>query len=218
MIGSALWEAVDASDVGTAVVLAVVFYLLGLETGAIAVFVGLVVGRPLLDAAVEATGLEADPGLAGVVLGAVVVAAGAVQLGDGTVLLGWAFVAVGGWIVADGLDRWQNGSPDDGDASEDDLPNAELFLVGEHNRWLLETLRAADRPLTAVEIRERTGLTADDLERVLELHDESGPIERVGNGYVLDESELGAGAMARSTVRTVVRRLCRPLRILRPSG
>ena len=211
-------DAVDAADVGVAAALAAVLYLLGLEAGAIAAFVGLVVGRPVLDAAVEATGLEVDPGVAGVALGAIVVAAGAVQVRTGNSLLGWILVAIGGWIALDGVDRWHNGSPDDGTVDEDDLSNEEVFLVGEHNRWLLETLREADRPLTAAEIQDRTGLTEDDFMRLLEFHGESGPIERVGNGYALDERELGAATAARAVARTIWGRLRRPLRLLRPFG
>lgn len=98
------------------------------------------------------------------------------------------------------------------------MSSDELYRYGEYNRWLLEELRTADRPLTAAEIRSRTGLTEDDFERLLESHGESGPIECVGNGYVIDESEHGAVAFVRNLVRTVGGRLLRPFRVFRPAG
>ncbi|WP_226040902.1 hypothetical protein [Natrinema sp. DC36] len=79
--------------------------------------------------------------------------------------------------------------------------------------WLLEELREADRPLTKTELCNRTGLLEDDFERLLEIHGESGSIERVGNGYAIDESEMGIGGVA----RMVGRRLLRPIRLIRPA-
>ena len=58
----------------------------------------------------------------------------------------------------------------------------------------------------------------NDFERLLEMNGESGPIDRVGDGYVIDESELGAVAFARILVRAIGGRLLRPFRLFRPAG
>ncbi|ELY42175.1 hypothetical protein [Natronorubrum tibetense] len=214
-----LREEIDTTDLVGAVVLLGVLYALGLESTAIALGLGIVVGAPLVRAVADAAGLDSEPALATVLLGSIVLAAGGYGvLTDGS-WLGPALTVVGAWIVLDGIDVWRNGNPpDEGSEDEADISNDELLLIGEHNRWLVETLREADRPLTADEIQSRTGLTESDFERLLETHGESGPIERVGNGYVIDENEMGAVAMVRHVVRTVGGRVLRPFRLFRPSG
>ncbi|WP_126662983.1 hypothetical protein [Haloterrigena salifodinae] len=214
-------DEIDRDDVATAAVFGAVLALSGNESTAIGVVVGLLVGVPVLTALIDAAGLDLEPGPAGVALGTLVVAAGASLLLDGGRWVGWGVVAIGAWILLDGVDKWRRrDSADAGDstADEDDMSKADVFRYGEYNRWLLEELRAADRPLTADEIQSRTGLTEDDFERLLESHGESGPIERVGNGYALDENELGAVAFVRNLVRTVGGRLLRPFRLFRPAG
>ena len=214
-----LREEVDTTDFVGAVVLLGVLYALGLESTAIAVGLGIVVVAPLLRAVADAAGLNVEPALATVLLGSIVLVAGGYGVLTDDSWLGPAFAVVGTWIVLDGIDAWRNGDPPD-ERSEDegDISNDELLLIGEHNRWLVETLREADRPLTPEEIQSRTGLTESDFERLLETNGESGPIERVGNGYVIDENEMGAVAMGRHVVRTVGGRVLRPFRLFRPSG
>lgn len=210
-------DEIDATDLVGAVVLVVVLSLFGLESTAISILLGIVVGVPLVRATVDAAGLDIGPVLARVVLGSIVIVAGVYGFLSGDRWLGPALAVVGAWIVLDGIDAWRNGGAP-GETSEDDISNGELFLLGEHNRWLVETLREADRPLTAAEIQSRTGLTDADFERLLETHGESGSIERVGNGYAIDENEMGAVAAVRHVVRTVGGRLLRPFRLFRPSG
>lgn len=240
---------INAADVGGAVVLVAVLSLLGLESTAIGVLLGIVVGVPLVRAAVDATDLDLGPGLAGVVLGALVATVGVGGLLDGNPWFGWALVAIGCWICLDGIDKQrhglavgdattgetvsdvattadkttagaatENGTPTDGTTEDDDISTDELYRLGEHNRWLVDELREADRPLTAEEIQSHTGLTEEDFERVLEVHGESGPIERVGNGYAIDEDDLGTGAFVRNLVRTIGGRILRPFRLFRPTG
>lgn len=214
---SRFWNEIDATDVGGAVILVAVLFVLGLESSAIGVLLGIVVGVPIVRAAGDATDLEIGPALAGLVLGSFVVVAGVYGHLSGDHWLGSALVVIGAWICLDSVDRWR-GTDFDTNPSEDDISNEELFQIGEYNRWLLEELREADRPLTADEIRSRTGLTEDDFERLLEIHGESGPIERVGNGYTIDETDMGAVAFVRNLVRTVGSRVLRPFRLFRPSG
>lgn len=187
----------------------------------------------------DSLGFDLRPVLAKTILGIVVAAAGIHGSSTGDPWLGGALVVFGGWLLLDAVDTWRhpdgagdttnsdvdatNANTDtanaDGEtATEDDLSNEEVYLVGEHNRWLAEALREADRPLTAAEIKSETGLTDDDLRRLLELHGGSGPIERVGTGYTINESEMGARATIRNLGRTVVGRALRPLRVFRPSG
>lgn len=212
-------DEIDRADVATAAGFGAVLALSGNESTAIGIVVGLLVGVPFLTALTDAVGLNLEPGPAGVALGTLVVAAGGSLHLDGSRWVGWGVVAIGAWILLDGIDKWRRDDvPADATADEDDMSKEDVFRYGEYNRWLLEELRAADRPLTAAEIQSRTGLTEDDFERLLESHGESGPIGRVGNGYVLDESELGAVAFVRNLVRTIGGRLLRPFRLFRPAG
>ncbi|MCW8172582.1 hypothetical protein D8S78_10355 [Natrialba swarupiae] len=96
----------------------------------------------------------------------------------------------------------------------DDLPRAELAKLNECNCRLAETPRDADRPLSADEIRSRANLTPAEFDRLREIHGESGPIDRLGTGYRLDEREMGLTGI----LRTIGRRLLRPVRVLRPGG
>ncbi|MFP8953601.1 hypothetical protein ACLI4Z_11585 [Natrialbaceae archaeon A-arb3/5] len=162
--------------------------------------------------------LDLHPGLLIVALGVLVGAGGALNVRDGNPWLGWPLVALAGWLCLEGIDQYRHGGPSTESTEPDDVSNSELLLQGEHNRWLIEALRDADRPLSAAEIQSRTGLTDEQFERLLEYHGENGPIDRVGTGYVLDERELGVTGMVRAFVRTVGGRLLRPFRLFRPSG
>ncbi|ELY59961.1 hypothetical protein [Natronolimnohabitans innermongolicus] len=216
-------DEVDVRDLGGAALVVPVLYAIGLEGSALGVLVGLFVLSPLLRAATEAAGLEIAPRVTKFVFGALFVAAGAVQLGDGSGWLSAALVVAGCWFWLDAIYDWRVGAAgaasetDAGREAADDVSTNEVYLYGGYNQWVLEELRAADRPLTGEELRSRTGIGEDDFERLLELHGDSGPIERVGTGYALDESELGTGAAVRSIVRTVGRRLFRPFRLFRPA-
>lgn len=212
-------DEIDRADVATAAGFGAVLALSGNESTAIGIVAGLLVGVPFLTALIDTVGLDLEPGPAGVALGTLVVAAGSSLLLDGGHWIGWGVVVIGAWILLDGIDEWRRDDVSaDATAGEDDVSKGDVFRYGEYNRWLLEELRAADRPLTAAEIQSRTGLTEDDFEHLLESHGESGPIERVGNGYALDESELGSVAFVRNLVRTIGGRLFRPFRLFRPAG
>ncbi|SEH11406.1 hypothetical protein SAMN04487967_0336 [Natronorubrum sediminis] len=239
-------ERVDVVDVGALIVFLGVFSAAGMDSAAVSILLGIVVVAPVLRATMDALGLDLGPVLAKAILGAIVAVAGIHGSSSGDLWLGGALLALGGWLLLDAVDTWRH--PDDGDdtansdvdattvsidatnakadtantdgepTDEDDMSNEEVYLVGEHNRWLIEALREADRPLTAAEIKSETGLTDEDFERLLEIHGESGPIERVGTGYTIDESEMGAQAMVKSVARGAGGRVLRPLRVFRPSG
>lgn len=206
-----LRDRIDLADIVAAAVVAGAVAALDGGPHVIGTFLGLAIGGPILAVALDE--FDVDPALARSAFGLCAVAAGIVQLRDGGRWIGGALLAAGCWICLDGLYAWRN-EDDPTTDREDDVPKAEVSLAGLHNRWLLEELRDADRPLTAAEIRDRTGLTEADFERLLEIHGESGPIERVGNGYAIDESETGAEGVARA----VGRRLLRPIRRFRPAG
>ncbi len=210
-----LRNAVDPSDIAAVAFLGVVLSQFGLEPVEIATVVSAVVVGPVIaDAVSDGTDLDPRPGLAEVAFGVLCVVAGVVNLRSASGWLGPAFVAVGGWLCLDGLYAWRTKDSDSETTAEDDVTKDEVYLAGLHNRWLLKELREADRPLTKAELCDRTGLMEDDVERLLEIHGESGPIARVGNGYAIDESETGIGGVA----RTVGRRLFRPIRLFRPAG
>ncbi|WP_137289662.1 hypothetical protein [Natronorubrum halophilum] len=216
-IASLLRDRFETSDVVGVLALVAVLAVLGVGADAIGVLLVVVLVSPLAKLALER--LDIHPGLAQFAFGGFAVAAGVVQLRGGNGPVGSGFLAVGAWICLDGVDRWRRGDAASGGTDDDDdVSKREVFLVGEHNRWLLEELREADRPLTAEEIQSRTGLTEDDFERLLEYHDEPGPIERAGNGYTINEDEMGGVAFVRNLVRTVGGRLLRPFRLFRPSG
>ena len=212
-------EEIDAREVGGAALVVGVLYLLGLEVSAIGVILAIFVLTPLLRAGIEAVGLDIGPSVAALVFSALLAAVGIGELTDGNGWLGVATLAAGGWLCLDAVYLWRRGDRGSGEAVEDeDLSKDEVYRYGEYNRWLIDALREADRPLTRDEIQSRTGLTEADFERLLELHGESGPIERVGNGYTIDESELGAVAFVRTIVRTIGGRILRPFRLFRPAG
>jgi hypothetical protein len=207
-------DRIDLSDIVVSAGVAGVLIWLGVDASLIGTVLGAAVVTPLADPLLER--FDIGPGIAGIAFGAFAVAAGIVQLRDGGLLFGGSLLAIGFWICLDGLYRWRTG--DETARDEDDMTNDEVRLVGQHNRWLLEELRDADRPLTKDEICDRTGLLDDDFERLLEIHGDSGPIERVGNGYAIDEDEMGASAFVRNVVYAVFGRLFRPFRLFRPAG
>ncbi|SEQ43594.1 hypothetical protein [Natrinema salaciae] len=209
-----LRDRIDPSDIVVTVGLAVFLFVMGLEINAIATVFGIVIAAPLGEAAVDR--FDIDPALAWIALGTFAVAGGIVQLRESGTWFGGSLVAVGCWICLDGLYAWRN--VDATARDDDDMTKDEVRLVSQHNRWLLEELREADRPLTKAEICDRTGLLEDDFERLLEIHGDSGPIERVGNGYAIDDAEMGAGPFVRKILQTVGSRLLRPVRLFRPAG
>ncbi|MDF9746344.1 hypothetical protein [Natrinema salsiterrestre] len=207
-------DRIDPSDIVVSAGVAVVLLRLGVDASLIGTVLGAAVVTPLAEPLLER--FDIGPGIAGIAFGAFAIAAGVVQLQDGGRLFGGSLLAIGFWICLDGVYTWRTG---DGTArDEEDMTEDELLLVGEHNRWLLEELRAADRPLTKAEICDRTGLLDEDFERLLEIHGDSGPIERVGNGYAIDEDEMGASAFVRNVVYAVFARLFRPFRLFRSAG
>lgn len=207
-------ERVDLGGIVPLLAFAAIFSLLGFEVtrwDVVGSVVGVVILAPILGTLLER--YEIDFGLLVIALGLLVGWGGFQHLQEGAGWLGWPLLALGGWLCLEGLDRWGRDEPSP-DTDEDDVSRDELERLGEQHRQLLAALRRADGPLTAAEIRTRTGLSADEFERLLEFHGDSGAIERVGTGYRLDERELGVTGIP----RTVGRRLCRPLRVLRPAG
>lgn len=216
-IVAAARDRISLSDIGGAVAIAVVCYALGYDETALAALLGLLVGVPVVGAAFDAIGVGSTS--AGVAFGVFVAVAGtSVALDGGLRLpLGVVLVAVGCWLVLDTLYEYRHGEPTDSASAEgkaeDDLSMAEMQALGTHGRWVLEALREADRPLTAGEIRTRTGLTEDELADVLEILEGNGTVEPMGTGYVIDESAMGLTGF----VRSIGGRLLRPIRLFGPS-
>lgn len=219
-VGPWLRDRIDVVDIGISLLLAVLFSELGFAS-LLELVVVLVIGAPIVQAALDR--LDPDPGLLWLTFGLFWVAGGVVQLRDGGPRVGAVLLAIGSWICLDGLYAWKHDDSvirggDAADQPDDDLTTDEVVRLTNHNRRVVETLRDADRPLAEAELRSRTGLDEADLERVLTYHEGSGSIDRVGNGYVLDESETGFAAMLRTAAGLVVGRLLRPFRLLRPAG
>ncbi|OLZ41377.1 hypothetical protein A6E15_10415 [Natrinema saccharevitans] len=209
-----LADRIDPGDIVAAVVAAGAVAVLDVDPSVLGTVLGIAIGAPLLEAAFEE--FDVDPALAWIGVGLTAVAAGAVQLRAGSHWLAAALLAVGCWILLDGLSARR--ADDGSETDEDDLTDDEFHLVALHSRWLLEELREADRPLTRAELCDRIGLMEPDFDRVLEVQRGSGPIERVGNGYVLNEDETGVLAAVRTVLRLVWGRLVRPVRLVGSSG
>ncbi|MFC6767919.1 hypothetical protein [Natrinema soli] len=205
-------DQIGLSDIVSAVGLAAVLSFLGVDLNVIGVLLGVGIGAPLLEGALDRD--DADSALAWLGFGLFAVAAGGIQLREGGYWFGGSLLAIGCWICLDGLYARRT----DGSSGSEDVTDDEFHLATLHSRWLLEDLREADRPLTKTEICDRTGLMEEDFERLLEIHGESGSIERTGNGYAIDEDEMGATAAVRNLAGTVRSRLFRPLRLFRPAG
>lgn len=212
-IVAAARDRISLSDIGGAVAIAVVCYALGYDETALATLLGLLVGVPVVGAVFDAISVGSTS--AGVAFGVFVAVAGtSVALDGGLRLpLGVVLVAVGCWLILDTLYEYRHGEPTDSASAEDDLSMAEMQALGTHGRWVLEALREADRPLTAGEIRTRTGLTEDELADVLEILEGNGTVEPMGTGYVIDESAMGLTGF----VRSIGGRLLRPIRLFGPS-
>ncbi|ELZ14662.1 hypothetical protein C478_07025 [Natrinema thermotolerans DSM 11552] len=207
-------DRIDRTDVVIALVTAGAVIVLDLDLSVLGTVLGIAIGAPLLESAFEE--FDIDPALAWIGVGLFAVAAGAVQLQEGNRWIAAALLAAGCWICLDGL--YARRTDDGSETDEDDLTDDEFHLVSLHSRWLLEELQEADRPLTKTEICDRTGLMEEDFERVLEVQSSSSPIERVGNGYVLNEDETGVLAAVRTALGLVWGRLVRPVRLLNSSG
>ncbi|WP_254523251.1 hypothetical protein [Natrinema caseinilyticum] len=208
-------ERLAVRDLAPIAILGGALWLFGFEDTEIGTVLFAIVFVPLaVDWLSDLVTVDIGPGSAEFLLGALAATAGVRQLRNGDGLIGVAFVATGCWLCLDGIDRRRRESDDASSAGTGDATKGEVHLAGLHSRWLLEALREADRPLTRSEICDRTGLMEDDFERLLEIHGESGPIERVGTGYTVDENEIGVGAVARS----ISKRLLRPVPLFRTPG
>ncbi len=196
--------------VGVTAVLAAFAVLTDLSAGSV---IAIAAGLVALDA--HRAGCDAwgyPDAAAGVVLGAVGGLVFAVlAIGDGSVVFG-LLAAVAAWLCLDSLYDLRLGV-DRSSEHDSDISEEEYYLVSAHGWAVLRELREADGPLSRAELQDQTGLPDEDFERVLETVGDSGPIERVGTGYALDESETGTAAI----VRVVGSRLLRPLRLLRPA-
>ncbi|RZH67592.1 hypothetical protein [Natrinema altunense] len=208
--GTRLRDCIDRVDVAVAAVGTGAAVGLDVAPSVIGSILGFVVGGALFEAALDE--VDVDPALCWLAFGVVAVAAGIVQLRVGSRWVGPALLAAGCWICLDGLAARR--TDDTAGTDEPDLTDDEYHLVALHSRWLLEELREADRPLTKAEICDRTGLMEADFERLLAVHGGSGPIERVGNGYGLDEDETGVLTAARTAVGMIWVRLVRPVRLV----
>lgn len=222
---ASLRERIDTTDLAALVVLLAALYVTtdGALESMTSVF-GLLLAVPLFRWMLDAA--DIDDATAGLLLGSVVAALGVgAVVFEGSVWIGAGALAVGCWLVLDTVyeSRTDNGQStavetgtDEGEDA-DDITEAEMYTLMGHSQWVIEALQEASRPLSAAELRERTGLTDDELEDVLEITRDNGTVERVGNGYVVDESELGGVAFVRGIVRSVGGRLLRPFRLFRPS-
>ncbi|WP_293030095.1 hypothetical protein [Natronococcus sp.] len=196
--------------VGVTAVLAAFAVLTDLSAGSVIAIAAGLVALDALRAGCDAWGYP--DAAAGVVLGAVGGLVFAVlAIGDGSVVFG-LLAAVAAWLCLDSLYDLRLGV-DRSSEHDSDISEEEYYLVSAHGWAVLRELREADGPLSRAELQDQTGLPDEDFERVLETVGDSGPIERVGTGYALDESETGTAAI----VRVVGSRLLRPLRLLRPA-
>ncbi|MFC4986612.1 hypothetical protein [Saliphagus infecundisoli] len=214
-IVAAARDRMPLSEIVGAVAIAVVLSSLGYEETAIVPLLGVVL-RPIATRAFDAL----DLGLTSlrILFGIFVAVAGASALSDGgeSVWLGAVLLVAGSWLVLDTLYEYRHGEPTEPvsvEKEEDEPSMAEMQALGAHGRWVLETLQEADRPLTAGEIRTRTGLTEDELADVFEILEGNGTVEPMGTGYVIDESAMGLTGF----VRSIGGRLLRPVRLFGPS-
>ncbi|AFO58757.1 MULTISPECIES: hypothetical protein [unclassified Natrinema] len=212
---SQLRDRIDRVDAAVAAVGIGAAVGLDVAPSVIGSLLGIAIGSVFFEVALEE--FDVDPALCWLAFGVVAVAAGLVQLREGSRWIGPAVLAAGCWICLDALSARR---PDDGTPETDatDLTDDEYHLVALHSRWLLVALREADRPLTKAELCDRTGLMEADIDRLLAVHGGSSPIERVGNGYVLDEDETGVLAAVRTAVGMIWGRLVRPVRLLASHG
>ncbi|MFC4986613.1 hypothetical protein [Saliphagus infecundisoli] len=130
-------------------------------------------------------------------------AAGGAAAG-GRATIGLALGAVGCWIAIDGLYERVHG---------DDAARTTGWmgvLTGPHRR-VIESLQDARRPLTAAELADRTGLKGTELEATLEAVSRTDRVDRIGNGYAVEEGTFGTSAFVSRALRGVGRRLARPL-------
>ncbi|WP_152424947.1 hypothetical protein [Natronococcus jeotgali] len=199
--------------VGVTAVLAVFAVMTDFSAGSV---IAIPAGLVALDALrAVCTARDYPDAAAGVVLGAVGgLVFASLAIGDGAVVYG-VLAAVAAWLCLDSLYDLRHGIDRSSDP-DDDLSEDEYYLVSAHGWAVLRELREAGRPLSRGELQDRTGLPDEDFERVVETVGDTGPLERVGTGYVLDESETGTAAMIRSIARAVGRRLRRPLGLLGP--
>jgi hypothetical protein len=210
---SAFRDELDARTLAGVTGVFVVFHLLAdLSTLA-------VVGAPAALVAVAAlTAYCVSRGHPETVASVVICASGALVLGSvaltTTSWLPGALAAIAAWVCLDSLYDLRRGV-DRSDGPDDDISEDEYYLASAHGWTAISELREADRPLSRSELQDRTGLPDEDFERVLETVGESGPIERVGTGYAIDEREMGTAAAVRSVARGTVSRLIRPFRLLR---
>lgn len=129
-------------------------------------------------------------------------AAGGAAAG-GTVTIGLALGAVGCWIAIDGLYERVHGDRA-GVSGGMGVPTG-------RRRRVIECLREASRPLTAAELGDRTGLEGDEFEATLKAVAGTDRVDRIGNGYAVEESALGASAFVSRALRGAGHRLARPL-------
>jgi hypothetical protein len=195
---------------GITAVLAVLYVLADFSAGSVIAIPAGLVALAVLRAV--CTARDYPDAAAGAVLGAVGgLVFAALAIGDGSVVLG-VLAVVAAWLCLDSLYDLRLGV-DRSSEPDDDISEEEYYLVSAHGWAVLRALREADGPLSRAELQDRTGLPDEDFERVLETVGDSGPIERVGTGYALDESETGTAAI----VRMIGSRLLRPLRLFRPA-
>lgn len=204
-----------AELVGLIAVAGLLYFAVGVDGTAVGALLGFVIGRPLV--AELLAGFDVGPTASRVAFsGIVALAGGAVLVAAGSsVPVGVGVIAIGCWLLLDSLYEHRHG-----DLTRDegaDLSEEEAYATLGYSQWVVEALREADRLLSTAELRERAGLTRDELDEVLAMAQESGVVERAGNGYVVNESELGGIAAVRGAIRSVGSRLVRPLRLFRPS-
>ncbi|MCU4740068.1 hypothetical protein [Natronoglomus mannanivorans] len=125
-------------------------------------------------------------------------------------------VAVGGWIVLDAVSA-SRVSERDGHLETDGEFAGPALTRATHSRSVLDALESASQPLTAAQLRERTGLAAAELETTLELLRDNGTVERIGTGYAVDERERRTATVVRDVVARVCGRIRRPFRVFGPS-
>lgn len=122
-----------------------------------------------------------------------------------SLLVGGALTVIAGWLALDALYDLRHGIDRSDEHHEvNEMDYGEFMLTSQHGSLVVQALR--ERPMTVPEIAEATDLTESRVEEALSMMEETRVVNRFGNGYTVDERELGATGF----VRGIVRRIGRP--------
>lgn len=201
------------NPIAFALVLASLFFATDVAWTTVAAIPVTLIGLAALRAGL--TSIGAPQYTSGIVVGSVVsVVCGVAAVVDGSWALGLLALA-GGWLCLDSLYDRRHGieRPRRTDDPMDDYSMREGMQFMADAGVIVEALRESPVSLTPVQIGDRTTLSVEEVESVLEDLDDDSVIEHVGTDrYTVDERKLGVSGLARDAVS----RLVRPLSALVP--